>query len=122
MKRVLIIDDDPDMQAIYRHLLQGTRYRLRFAGDAARALRMLKREPADLVITDVIMGGMDGETFIHRLREGGAEVPVLVVSVLHPDALPRARRVKRVHFLQKPITGETLRATLERTMKKGRGR
>ncbi|HOE26759.1 MAG: response regulator [Candidatus Aureabacteria bacterium] len=122
MKRVLIIDDDPDMQALYRYWLKGTRYRLDFAGDAARALRMLKGEPADLVITDVVMGGMDGETFVQRLREEGAEVPVLVVSVLPPDALPRACRAKQVHFLQKPVTGETLRATMERTMKKGRER
>lgn len=121
MKRVLIIDDDPDMQAIYRHLLKGeaARYCLRFAGDASRALRVLKKEPADLVITDVIMGAMDGETFLDRLREGGAEMPVLVVSVLHPDALPRARRAKKVHFLQKPITGEGLRGALKRILKGG---
>jgi DNA-binding NtrC family response regulator len=120
MRHILIIDDDRDMQAIYRHLLkdEAARYSLRFAGDASRALRMLKREPADLIISDVIMGAVDGETFLNRLREGGEKVPVLIVSVLHPDLLPRARRATRAYFMQKPITGEGLRAALKRILKK----
>ncbi|MEI6634240.1 MAG: response regulator [Chlamydiota bacterium] len=120
MKRIIIIiDDDRDMQAIYRHMLkeEAARYSLRFAGDAARALRMLAREPADLVISDVIMGTMDGVTFLTRLRERGVEVPVLIVSVLHPDMLPGARGAKRVYFMQKPITGEGLRDTLKKILK-----
>lgn len=119
MRRVIIIDDDRDMQAIYRHMLKDetARYSLRFAGDPARALRMLKRESADLVISDVIMREMDGEAFIARLREGGAETPVLVVSVLAQDVLPGARAARGVHFLQKPISGEALRAMLKKILK-----
>jgi DNA-binding NtrC family response regulator len=119
MKRIIIIDDDRDMHVIYRHMLkdEAARYSLRFAGDASRGLRMLKREPADLVISDVIMGAMDGETFLNRLRVEGTEVPVLIVSVLHPDILPRARGAKGVYFMQKPITGDGLRDTLKKILK-----
>lgn len=119
MKRIIIIDDDLDMQAIYRHMLkeEAARYSLRFAGDASLALRMLAREPADLVVSDVIMGAMDGELFLKRLRAGGAEMPVLIVSVLHPDILPHARGAKGVYFMQKPITGEGLRDTLKKILK-----
>ena len=82
MKRILIVDDDGDMRAIYRYMLGGEAagYDLRFARDGLQALRMLARKPADLVISDVIMKSMDGMTFVRRLREGGFSAPVLVVG------------------------------------------
>lgn len=118
MKRILIIDDDRDMQAIYRHMLkdEAARYSLRFTADPARALQMLRQEPADLVISDMIMGEMNGEAFIARLREGGAKTPILIVSVLHHDILPGARAARGVRFLQKPVTGEALRDMLKKML------
>lgn len=118
VRRIVIIDDDLDMQAIYRHMLreEGGRYALRFAGDAARAMRIIESAPADLVVSDVIMGEMDGESFVSRLRKRGINAPVLIVSVLSEEMLPRLRRTRRVHFLQKPITGDVLRKTLKRIL------
>ncbi len=122
MKRILIVDDDGDMRAIYRYMLGGEAagYDLRFARDGLQALRMLARKPADLVISDVIMKSMDGMTFVRRLREGGFSAPVLVVSVLKREMLPGARGAKRVYFMEKPVTPHGLRGALRRILAAGR--
>ncbi len=112
MKKILIVEDDPGMQKIYEVMFEGQadEYQAMIEGDACRAFRKLAEDKFDLVILDIIMEPMDGESFFACLREDPREkaVPVIVVSVLDPPGLEYMAKYGKVDFLQKPVTGEQL--------------
>ncbi len=112
MKRVLIVEDDTDMQEIYRNMFndQADKYEVDILGDAVEGLRRLKEGIFDLVILDIIMEPMPGDSFFSCARDDSAvrDIPILVVSVLNPDDLEHFKKTDHVDFLQKPITKEEL--------------
>ena len=80
---VLIADDDPDFCEITRCLLAAGGYRVRTAVSGRAALDSLRREPADLVILDIMMEGvLDGWHAGHLIRQDPAvrDTPILIVS------------------------------------------
>ena len=58
--RAWVVDDDEASREMMLEALRRSGYRLRSANSAERALAILEKEPADLVVTDVQMGGMSG--------------------------------------------------------------
>ena len=65
---VLIVDDDPLVLSIIRRIAKDTPARLRFAFDAEEAQRMVEMELPTLIISDYQMPGMDGMSFLERIK------------------------------------------------------
>jgi two-component system KDP operon response regulator KdpE len=78
--RVLVVDDDPQILRAVRTGLQARGYEVTTAGNGETALDRLATGPADLVVLDLSLPGIDGHEVIRRLR-GFSDVPVLVLSV-----------------------------------------
>jgi CheY-like chemotaxis protein len=95
MARVLVVDDDPDHCEVVSKLLQKAGYGTATASNGWEALIALDNGKFDLVLLDLMMPGMDGATFLNILRhdQRRKDLPVLVVSALHPDQVDDA--VKR---------------------------
>ena len=76
---ILLVDDDASMR-----LLTTARLKHQFtvipARDGVEALEVLARQPADLIIADVMMPRMDGYTLVKTLRERGDQIPVLLLT------------------------------------------
>jgi CheY-like chemotaxis protein len=107
---ILLVEDDAVMREATRRLLTRLGYRVLTAHDAAEALRACEEEkPPDLVITDLVMPGMDGLALAARVRERHPSIPILLVSGHGADVLA-AHRVERkdLPFLGKPYTPEAL--------------
>jgi CheY-like chemotaxis protein len=120
MKRILIVDDDADMQAIYKFMFkdEAQKYALQITGDTTRALKSVGQQRFDLIISDIIMADMSGGSFLSRARQEGRNgVPILVVSVLNPDMLSKLKKMRSVYFLQKPITREQLLNKIDRILR-----
>ena len=80
-KSVLIVDDDPTIRGTLETLLRTVLDVEVASVESARdALRWLEAYPADLVITDLCMPGMSGARLIHRIRESGLRMPIIVIS------------------------------------------
>jgi CheY-like chemotaxis protein len=79
-KKILIIDDEKDVRIVLREVLQRAGYEALVAADAREGLDKLADEGVDLVITDVIMPGMDGVATVEKIREGHPDVPIIVIS------------------------------------------
>ncbi|MGZ5440389.1 MAG: ATP-binding protein [Thermoanaerobaculia bacterium] len=79
--RVLLADDNADMRDYVRRLL-GSAYEVEAVADGSAALEAALRHPPDLVLTDVMMPGMDGFELLRALRadERTREVPVILLS------------------------------------------
>ena len=79
-RRILVVDDEPQITRVLRTSLSSQGYDIRIANDGETALEILKDWAADLVITDLSMPNMDGLELCRRLREK-SQVPIVVLSV-----------------------------------------
>ncbi|MBD3426793.1 MAG: response regulator [Candidatus Omnitrophica bacterium] len=108
MKKILIVEDNLEMQKLYRNMFRPRQgeYDIEIEGDARKAFKRLAEKTFDLVILDIIMEPMDGESFFACLREDSKkkDIPVLVISVLDGEGLEYMKKLKKVDFLQKPVT------------------
>lgn len=107
--RVLIVDDDPIVEASCRRIFAGEGYEVRAVPGAEEALRQLHEESFDLLLVDVIMPEYDGIYLIERIRETWPSVPVLVMSGYPtPETISNAGRWPKTCFIAKPFTPEEL--------------
>lgn len=78
--RILVVDDDPELRALLQRFLREHGFEVRVA-DSGRAMEAgLQREPADLLVLDLMMPGEDGLAILRRLREGGDGIPVIMLT------------------------------------------
>jgi two-component system, chemotaxis family, chemotaxis protein CheY len=104
--RVLVVNDDIHLARSVHDLLASEGYETRIASDGGAALQELARWPADLVLLDLIMPGMDGWEFLER-RAANPDVVravVLVWSVAEPSDLERARELGAAECLPRAAT------------------
>jgi two-component system KDP operon response regulator KdpE len=79
-KKILVVDDEPQITRVLRTSLNGSGYEVRTAEDGHAGLRMAREWQPDLVITDVSMPNMDGIELSGQLR-AESQVPIIVLSV-----------------------------------------
>jgi len=79
-RRILVVDDEPQITRVLRTSLTSQGYDIRVANNGETALEILKDWTADLVITDLAMPVMDGIELCRRVR-AKSEVPIIVLSV-----------------------------------------
>jgi PAS domain S-box-containing protein len=108
---VLLVEDDPRIRRNVARALGGCGYRVIVAADGADALDASSRDgpPPELVITDVVMPGMDGRTLAGELRRRYPGLRVLYVSGYANDALAERGVIESgTQFLAKPFTAASL--------------
>jgi CheY-like chemotaxis protein len=111
METVLLVEDEPDMLSLGRVMLSELGYRVLGAGSPERALALAERHAGelDLLVTDVVMPGMDGQELARRLRERIPGLPVLFISGYPDDVIARRGILSgEVRLLQKPFDLERL--------------
>jgi two-component system alkaline phosphatase synthesis response regulator PhoP len=86
MRRVLIVEDDPDLGFGLRTTLEIEGYEADVAEDGPSGLRRAREERPDLVILDLMLPGMDGYRVLRTLRAEGNRVPVLILTARGEEA------------------------------------
>lgn len=79
-KKVLVVDDEPQITRVLRHSLSAHHYDVRTAADGLSALETFRDWGPDLIITDVQMPEMDGIEFCRAVRKAST-LPIIVLSV-----------------------------------------
>lgn len=121
--RILVADDNADMRAYLRHLLQASGYRVAVATDGEAALAAALAEPPDLVLTDVMMPRLDGFGLLRALRADRRtrEVPVLLVSArAGEEAEVEGLEAGADDYLVKPFAARELLARLSANLRLAR--
>lgn len=107
----LVVDDDPTMRGVLRHLLEVEGWDVREASDGTEALLVYREGVADLVLTDLEMPGMGGEELARRIRDEDGEIPLVAIS----RRAPRQGAGELFDgILRKPVTRRQLRGWLAR--------
>jgi DNA-binding NtrC family response regulator len=111
-KRILIVDDEPNVRLMLRTALESVGHAVLEAGDGRTALEQLRGPGAacDLVVLDLLMPRMDGMELLRCLRAENITVPVVILTAHGsiPEAV-EAMKLGAIDFLSKPITPEALR-------------
>ena len=80
MAKILIVDDEEHVRAALKQVLERAGYEVAGAATGNEGLELMRREGADLVITDVIMPGIDGITTARKIREKFRDTRIIVIS------------------------------------------
>lgn len=104
-KRILVVDDDPEILDLLAAGLAGPDRQMESASDGVEAMRRIENEPFDLVITDVNMPNLDGLSLLEQIRRVRPDVPVVVMTVANtPETIVRAIRDRAYTYLSKPFS------------------
>lgn len=82
MKRVLVVEDDPELSSMLVELLAGEGYRVDVARDGQQGLHLALSRDYDVLVLDRGLPAIDGLDLLGRVRRAGRDVPVLVLSAL----------------------------------------
>jgi two-component system, OmpR family, response regulator MprA len=80
MARVLVVDDEPAVRRALERALILDNYTVELAADGQEALDALAAEPADAVVLDIMMPGVDGLEVARRMRRAGDRTPILMLT------------------------------------------
>lgn len=118
--RILVVEDDADINLLLKHLLEGAGYAVTSAFSGSEARLVLAQEPFDLILLDLMLPGMDGEQLISAVR-GDRATPIIVISA-KPGTAARvtALRLGADDFVPKPFDSEEILARVGAQLRRSR--
>jgi DNA-binding response OmpR family regulator len=117
--KILIVEDDEDLQRGLIVRLKASNYDTAFASDAAMALTVARKEAPDLILLDLGLPGGDGFLVLERMKNIAslACTPVIVVSARDPKTNEkRALDAGAEAFFQKPVDNDELMRAIQRAL------
>jgi DNA-binding response OmpR family regulator len=117
-RRILVVDDDPDIRGLLRELLDRRGFGVTEARDGQEALRVFFDERPDLVVLDVAMPGLDGWKTLERIREL-SDVPVVMLTAKATELeKTRGLRAGADDYVTKPFGRQELLARVEALLRR----
>jgi len=127
--KILVIDDDPDLQTVVKSVLESKFYQVIAALDGDEGLRKVVDERPDLIILDVIMPGKSGFEVCRELKTDPkyhffSHIPVLMLTVYPDDrekmhlSMREGMAMEAEDYLHKPFDPKELLNRVEELLKK----
>ena len=114
---ILVVDDDTGVRDALRWCLEDAGYHVDAVANGEEALRHLKREPSDVVITDIIMPGIDGMEVLGQARVLAPRTAVILMTAYATvETAVEALRRGAADYLFKPFRPEDVRARVQRAL------
>ncbi len=118
-KRILVIEDNPDLAYGLRNNLEIEGYEVEVAKDGTRGLSRARLSRPDLVVLDLMLPGMDGFRVLRALREDGISMPVLILTARGEEAdKVRGLRLGADDYVTKPFGVLELLARIEALLRR----
>ena len=104
MMRILIAEDDVELRQLFYRVLTKSGYTAICVSNGQEALDVIDREYIDLIISDIMMPGVDGFEFAQTVRELNAEIPILFITARNDlSAKQRGFRAGIDDYMVKPV-------------------
>lgn len=109
MFQILVVEDDIHTQKLMETVLDQNGYAVVCASDGQDALQILDTRHIDLILLDIMMPNMDGFTFINLIRDGGSDIPVLIVTAKStPTDKKKGFMLGTDDYMVKPVDEEEM--------------
>jgi len=116
MARVLVIDDEEQVRIVFRGILERAGYEVEVAADGEEGIMVQRENPADIIITDIVMPGKEGLKTIMEMRRKFPGVQIIAISgggqIPAEEYLDLATRFGAACALMKPISAQDLIAAV----------
>jgi two-component system, cell cycle sensor histidine kinase and response regulator CckA len=116
---ILVVDDDPGVREVAARVLQRAGYAVLQAAEGAEALQVARAHAGrlDLLLTDVVMPGMNGRELGERMSQERPETRLLYMSAYTEDeVILRGIRVQEVGFIPKPFSLDGLQSAVRNAL------
>ena len=130
-KKILVVDDDPDMRDALTIILESRGYDIVTARDGIEALAMLRAENPDLMMLDLLMPKVDGFAVLKELQDGRwskyRETPILILSSVREEASRRRYELETAlelgvdDYIEKPVSPDILLERVGNLLKRKKG-
>jgi two-component system cell cycle response regulator len=115
--KVLVVDDEAVARNLYSDVLIAAGHTVQAVATAAEALEHFAQTRFDVVVTDLILPGMDGMALLGELKRRRTEVEIIVVTALEKvEPAVRALKNGASDYLVKPLAPEVLQAAVSRCL------
>jgi CheY-like chemotaxis protein len=123
MAQILIAEDDLSVQSFVSRALTHRGHRITAVSDGLQALQALRRQSFDLLISDIVMPGLDGIELALRVSDDFPELPILLMTGYSAER-QRAHNVEELicEVVTKPFTLQQICRTAERVVAEKSGR
>jgi CheY-like chemotaxis protein/anti-sigma regulatory factor (Ser/Thr protein kinase) len=116
-KTLLVVDDDPPLHDLVRAMLADTEWDVDGVPSGEEALERLQTRAYHLVLTDILMPGMDGLTLLSRIRQGHPDALVVVMTIKNtPDHVLGSLQRDAAGYVSKPFTRDALLTALREAL------
>jgi DNA-binding NtrC family response regulator len=116
-KRVLFVDDDPEMCSLVQEYFQNEGYLVSVAGNGKSGLSLLEEMDFDAVVTDLRMKEMDGMSFLKEIRQQDAIIPVVLITAFGTiETAVEAIKEGATNFIPKPVKMAGLKTILDKAI------
>ncbi len=115
--RILVVDDERFFQELFREVLQAAGHEVLAVGSGTEALKRLAEEHFDLVLTDVVMPGLDGVAMVREAKRRDPDLEAVAITG-HDDVrlAVQAMKVGCADFLTKPVDRDELASVCEKAL------
>ena len=114
--RVLVVDDDEAQRNLLMEMVAEQGFAAESAADGKEALAQQSRTPVDVIVSDLVMPGMDGFELLRSLEANGDRTPTIVLTAFGSieKAISVVHDLRAFWFLEKPVQPRILRTLVER--------
>lgn len=114
---ILIVDDEDIARANMEHVLRKDGYNCKSANNGVEALKILKDDDIDLIISDLKMDQMDGLELLEEVNRSHHDIPMIMVTGFATvDSAVKALKSGAAHYLGKPVNLNELRKTVKEVL------
>jgi DNA-binding NtrC family response regulator len=118
-KRILIVDDEPELRNLIKEELEGNNYKVEAVGDGGQAITIIQKLTFDVVVADIKMPRVDGLEVLKFVKENYPDTEVIMMTAFGDmQTAIEAMRLKAYDFLLKPFSFEQLLVIIERALEK----
>ena len=119
---ILVIEDDKGIQTYIKELLLDTGYSAQTAGDGVTALKYIQKTQPDLVILDLGLPNLSGESVCMEIRKKYPEIPIIILTAKDTTQdIVRGLNLGADDYIPKPFEGEELLARIKARLRRKDG-
>ncbi|MCP4727330.1 MAG: PAS domain S-box protein, partial [bacterium] len=118
---ILIVEDDIQLLPVFKAVLKNDGYKVTLAETGEKAVKLLKVNEYDLILSDIVLGGVDGIEVLKAAKEQNPDTAVIMITgYSSTESAVDALREGADDYIQKPSSNDELLVRIERAMEKTR--